>query len=117
MIPQKIIDDLKNGMGLEECLIKHNTNLKTLFKKEYRSNVNSNSETKYIEHKGSIFYIKKKKHRSTYYYGKYSSLEDAQLVRDELILRGWKQHQVNSICEELGVECVPGKNEQRFYEV
>ena len=49
-IPQAITIDLQNGMGLEECLIKHGTNLKTLF-----SNVSSgypkvsNEETMYIE--------------------------------------------------------------------
>ena len=34
MIPEEIPRDLQNGMGLEESLIKHKTNLKVLFKKK-----------------------------------------------------------------------------------
>lgn len=107
MIPYAITEDLRNGMGLEECLIKHETNLKTLF---------CDPELKYIEKRGVNYYIKKKKHRSTYYYGIYSTLKDAQLVRDELIMTGWKQKKVDSICKKLGVNRIPGKNEHRFCE-
>lgn len=116
MIPIEITEDLRAGMGLEECLIKHNTNLKTLFCKEYPDIVTSSSETKYIEKRGKHYYIKKKIRKKTYFYGIYPTLEDAQKVRDQLILNDWKQNQVANICEELDVERIPGQNEGRYYE-
>ena len=116
MIPFGITEDLRNGMGLEECLIKHETNLKTLFDKEYPDSINSSSETKYIEKRGKHFHIKKKINKKTYYYGIYSTLKDAQLVRDQLIVTGWKQNQVANICKELNVERIPSQNEHRYYE-
>lgn len=116
-IPQAITIDLQNGMGLEECLIKHGTNLKTLFSNGYSGYPKvSNEKTKYIEKRGRNYYIKKKIINKTYYYGIYSTLKDAQLVRDELIRTGWKQNQVNNICEKVGVKRIPGKNEHRFCE-
>ena len=119
MIPKKITEDLRNGMGLEECLIKHETNLKTLFHRVYPDEIRCDPKWKYIEKKGANYYIKKKKYRSksTYYYGIYRTLEDAQKVRDELIFCGWKQNKVDSICKKVGVERIPGKNEQRYSEV
>ena len=117
MIPQEITEDLRNGMGLEECLIKHETNLKTLFDKEYPDEIRCDPKCKYIEKRGANYYIKKKILKSTYYYGIYSTLKDAQLVRDELIVTGWKQNKVNSICKKLGVNRIPGKNEHRFHEI
>lgn len=116
MIPQAITEDLRNGMGLEECLIKHETNLKTLFSKEYPDEIRCDPKWKYIEKRGSNYYIKKKIFKSTYYYGRYNTLEDAQLVRDELISIGWKQNKVDNICKKLGVKRIPGKNEHRFCE-
>lgn len=116
MIPEGITRDLRNGMGLEECLIKHNTNLKTLLHRSYPEQVNSDSEHKHIEQRGENYYIKKKIKNRTYYYGIYTSLEDAQLVRDQLILTNWKQNKVASICESLGVERIPSRNEARYYD-
>lgn len=116
MIPIEITEDLRAGMGLEECLIKHNTNLKTLLHREYPDSINSSSETKYIEKRGKHYHIKKKIKKKTYYYGIYPTLEDAQKVRDQLIRTGWKQNQVNNICEKVGVKRIPGKNEHRFCE-
>lgn len=116
MIPQEIIDDLRNGMGLEECLIKHNTNLKSLFESTYSLERTHVEETKYIEYKGKTFYVKRKIKSKTYYYGGYSSLEDAQKVRDKLELVGWRQDKVDAICKRLGITRVPSRNEHRYYE-
>lgn len=116
MIPFAITEDLRNGMGLEECLIKHNTNLKTLLHREYPDSINSSSETKYIEKRGKHFHIKKKINKKTYYYGIYATLHDAQLVRDQLIRNGWEQNKVDSICKKVDVERIPSKNEHRYYE-
>ena len=117
MIPKEITEDLKKGMGLEECLIKHNTNLKTLFNREYPEEIRFDPEWRYIEKRGRGYDIKKKIFKSTCYYGKYATLEDAQRVRDKLILCDWNQRKVDNICKELGITRIPGKNEQRYYEV
>lgn len=117
-IPRAITIDLQNGMGLEECLIKHGTNLKTLFSNGYSGYPKvSNEETKYIEKRGRNYYIKKKIINKTYYYGIYATLEDAQKVRDELIEIGWKQEQVHNICLKCGVDRIHGQNEERYFEV
>ena len=114
-IPQAITIDLQNGMGLEECLIKHGTNLKTLFSSGYPKVFNE--KTMYIEKRGRNYYIKKKIINKTYYYGIYATLEDAQKVRDELIEIGWKQDQVHNICLKCGVDRIPGQYEERYFEV
>ena len=116
-IPKAITIDLQNGMGLDECLKKHNTNLKILLGYNLHSKGVINEETKYLEKAGSTFYIKKKIKSKTYYFGRSSCLEDAQKVRDRLIDIGWKQNQVDNICKELGVIRIPTKNEQRYFEV
>lgn len=116
MIPKAITDDLRNGMGLDECLIKHKTNLKILFTKEYPEEIRCSPEWRYIEKRGRGYDIKKKKFKSTYYFGKYKTLEDAQKVRDKLICIGWKQNQVDNICNELVITRIPGKNEHRYRE-
>ena len=115
MIPKEITEDLRSGMGLEECLIKHNTNLKSLLSKSSLGRQHD-EENKYIERRRDKFYIKKSIGSKTLFFGIYSSLKDAQLVRDRLILTGWKQNQVDKICKQLRVTRVPGKNEQRYYE-
>lgn len=117
MIPKAITIDLRNGMGLEECLIKHNTNLKTLFNNTPSLIASTRTdEHQYIQKRGCNYYIKKKIMNKTYFYGIYRTLKDAQLVRDQLIHTGWKQNKVDSICKELNVHRIPGRNEVRYYE-
>lgn len=115
MIPIEITEDLRDGMGLEECLVKHGTNLQSLFKSNYPETINPDSERKYIEEKSNGFYIKKKRMRSTYYFGKYATLEDAQKVRNELVRTGWKQNKVDKICKKLGVKRIPNKRNNHIY--
>lgn len=117
MIPKSITEDLRNGMGLEECLIKHETNLKTLFDKNRADTLKCDPKWQYIEKRGRNYYIKKKIINKTYYYGIYATLEDAQKVRDELIEIGWKQDQVHNICLKCGVDRIPGQTEERYFEV
>jgi len=116
MIPPEITRDLQNGMGLEECLIKHNTNLKTLMTNPYTFTKELNDETKYIEKSGRKWYVKRRVNGKTKYYGYYRCLEDAQRVRDRIIELDWKQSKVDSVCKELGIERIPSKNEGRYYE-
>lgn len=111
MIPEEITRDLQNGMGLEECLIKHETNLKVLFKKKPSP---FEGMSQYIERRGKHYYIKKKIMNRTYYFGTYATLKDARRVRGRLILCDWKQNQVDRICRELGVERIISKNERRY---
>ena len=114
MIPSEITEDLRKGMSLEDCLIKHKTNLQTLFHNEYPKTLRNDVEKRYIEKKGKRFNIKKKINNHTYYFGVYSSFKDAKEVREELIRTGWKQNQVDNICERIGVERLPSNNEERF---
>lgn len=112
MIPLEITEDLRKGMSIEDCLIKHNTNLKILFDNE--SNKSHENDMRYIEKRGKRFNIRKKIKNCTCYFGGYSSFNDAQKVREELIRIGWKQNQVDNICERIGVERLPSNNEERF---
>ena len=114
MIPREITEDLRAGMGLEECLIKHGTNLSILFKSNYPEHISHDRDRRYIEETAGAFYIKKQKDYKVTYFGRYSSLSDAQLVRDELINTGWVQNRVDEICERVGVMRLPSKNEYQF---
>lgn len=107
-------EDLKTGMSLEECLLKHNTTLKTVFnsqlpsagrKKRKKPRKTSHAD-KYIQKRDGKFYVKKYINGTTKLFGTYRSLEDARLVRDYLLEHGWKQKSVDGICEKLGVERV-----------
>lgn len=113
MIPSEITEDLRKGMSLEDCLIKHNTNLQILF--ETNLETHQTNSHKYIENRGKRFSIKKKINKRTCYFGSYSSLEDAQKVRDELIRTGWQQNKVNRICEYLEVKRIISKNDSRYF--
>ena len=107
-------EDLKSGMTLEECLLKHNTTLKTVFDSQLPSAKRKKKEKprktiradKYIQERDGKFYVRKYVKGTTKLFGTYRSLEDARLVRDYLLKHGWKQKSVDSICKKLGVERV-----------
>lgn len=112
MIPASITEDLRNGMGLEDCLIKHGTNLKDLFNRAYVKNSESNCimidewtwirPTKYNTYRISKYLDGRKVE-----FGTYKSHNDALIVRNELIKCGWNKHMLPSILERAGV--VPNK--------
>ena len=106
--------DLQKGMGLEEALIKHNTNLKTVFailhykdtnkNKKRPSNCKNNGEA-YIQYQENqkSYLLRKTVNKKCTYFGRYETLEDAVLVRDYMMTHGWYKHRLKSIREELGV--------------
>lgn len=122
MIPAEITQDLREGMGLEECLIKHQTNLKTVLQ---GTNIKKLPPTKarspvtYILERNGTYLIRKKlkrknKRSKTYVFGVYNSREDAETIRDELIQNGWKQKSVERLCQKHGIERHKGKHEERY---
>ena len=107
-------EDLKTGMGLEECLQKHDTNLKEVLgsqpslrgRKKRKKTPKKKSVAKNIQERDGKFYLRKYINGKTRMFGTYKSLEDAKLVRGYLREHGWKQKSVDGICEKLGVERV-----------
>ncbi len=112
MIPAEITNDLRNGMKLDDCLIKHHTNLNELFSdgvkvvsRAPKECVKTNRE-RYIQYHRNGSYILKKylKGEGSLVFGYYNSIEDAVKVREVMERIGWKRNKVDEICEELGVE-------------
>ena len=107
MIPKAITIDLRNGMGLEETLVKHKTNLQELF----QSNSNKcNSKYSVFDEwsqiqptKHGTFRVYKYLYGHRIEFGSYRSHEDAILVRDELIKCDWDKNQLPRIIRELGI--------------
>jgi len=111
MIPKAITIDLQKGMGLEETLLKHHTNLQELF----QSNSNkSNSRYRVFDEwsqiqptKWNSFRVYKYIYGHRIEFGTYHTHEDAILVRDELIKCDWDKSQLPGILERIGVKKNP----------
>lgn len=111
MIPAEITNDLRNGMKLDDCLIKHHTNLNELFSdgvkvvsRAPKECVKTNRE-RYIQYRNGAYILKKYiKGEGSVVFGYYNSIEDAVKVREVMERIGWKRNKVDEICEELGVE-------------
>ena len=118
MIPKYITQELQSGTSLEDCLIKYNTNLKELFSggcnKGIKSKRKFDKKRQYIQERYGKFYLRKSVKGKTKQFGTYNSLEDAVLVRDELMKHGWIQSNVDGICETLGVSRVNSKSKVRY---
>lgn len=103
-------EDLRNGLGLEETLIKHNTDLETFFavadkKTKLHSQKNGQDyPEKYILKRNGRFTLRKSINRRTVMFGVYDTLEEAILVREEFERIGWEQTRVDEVCNRLGVK-------------
>ena len=107
--------DIKNGMGLEEALIKHNLTLLEAFdmahkpitrknkRKTYQKRNIYTTVDEYISKRGDGFHLRKRIKGKTVWGGSYSSLEDAQQVKEYLNKHGWNIVKVNQACKELGI--------------
>ena len=128
MIPKAITRDLQLGMGLEECLIKHNTNLKELFesnpkKKIIKKNkvVKSKKQniqrtvSKGIQERNGKFYVRKYIDGGTKLFGVYKTHEDALAVREELEKQGWKRTNVDKVCKTLNIKRIVNYNTKVRY--
>lgn len=115
MIPEEITQDLRLGMSLDDCLTKHNTNLRELFKQNthpkglIKPKKPRFNPAKYVQYRDDHYYIRKWLKGKIKLFGAYGTLEDAIKVRDELIRIGWKQKSVDKICNEVGVERIKGE--------
>ena len=107
-------------MSIKEALQKHNLTFKeacdTL---SYRNTCKERGRGKqreekewhradtYIQSRNGHYYVRKcvptKKGARTLTFGAYSSLRDAQMMRDALIKDGWHRTHVDRICEELNI--------------
>ena len=119
MIPEMITEDLKSGLGLEETLVKHGTNLQQLFKcnavRKQPLTKQKSSEVTYIyENNAGHFIIRKKVNKKVRIFGAYNSREDAEFIRDLLIGNGWKIRSVDRLCRENNIERIPGQKEYRY---
>lgn len=107
--------DLQNGIGLEEALIKNQTNLKEAFeklkhKKQPRPKKKKLQEP-YIQYRQGKYYVRKAKKAQrnkekrwvNVMFGTYHTLEDAKRMREALKEDGWHQTHVDEICERLGI--------------
>ncbi len=101
MIPKEITNDLKNGLTLEDTLIKHGTNLHILFSGKkpnpYPEWMNIRT-TKY-----NTYRVSKTINRKKIEYGTYKSYEDALHVRNELIKNNWDKTLLPEICKKLNI--------------
>ena len=109
MIPPVITNDLRNGLSLEETLIKHNTNLKELFKnfapypKRTKQCKPYSHEWLYIQlTKYNSFRVYKTQNRNNA--GCYSSFEDARIVRDEMVKCDWDLSKLPGILKKHNIQ-------------
>lgn len=97
MIPKQITADLRNGLSLEETLVKQRSR-----------------EVTYILEANNHFTIRKNINGKTKVFGVYNSREDAEFIRDLLIENGWKIQSVERLCRENNIERIPGQKEYRY---
>lgn len=116
-------NDLKTGMTLTEALQKHNITLYDAFttlhkqhdkrKKQNKTKQKPHSKKFIYNHYGN-YQIRKTSNGKGKAYGTYRKLYEAKQVRDALIVDGWHQNHVDSICRELGVKRLMGKRNKRY---
>lgn len=111
---EKIRNDLKNGVTLNEVCKTYNLTFKELikvFKQDFHSYTKprcmegrrtSATGERYIyqRHTGHTFWIQK----GNAYYGYYKTLTDAVAVRNGLIINDWDKNKLDNICKKLGVK-------------
>lgn len=114
---EKFQSDLRNGMALEDALIKHNLSFKEavelcprpmvcqrLKRKPYsKRNLYKKVDT-YISLKKDSYMVRRQRNGKSCWGGAYYSLEDAQKVRDYLEEHGWNIINVNKACKKFGIE-------------
>ena len=102
MIPETIINDLKQGLSLEETLIKHGTNLKEVFHKNYVPGVID--DWTYIQPTPwNTFRVAKTIHGTRKEFGTYKSHNEALTVRNQLMECEWDKSRLPEIWETYGV--------------
>ena len=114
---EKFQEDLRNGMGLEDALIKYNLTFKEAVeycprpfchrsrsqKPRMKRNVYKQID-KYISQRGEAFYVRKTSEGKNYWGGAYDTFEEAKLVRDFIEENGWNVVKVREACKKYGIE-------------
>ena len=106
MIPTCITEDLKNGMGLEDCLLKYNTNLKILFQpSKNQTPIEAVNDWSWIRKTPSGSYrLGKIINGNRIEFGTYYTHEDVLSVRNELMKCDWDKDKLPEILEKLQVK-------------
>lgn len=110
----EFIEDMKNGLSVEEGLKKHNISLEEAVvllqkslprkKKKKKNTWNAKTGEKYISKtKSGKYSIRKHINGKMRYFGNYDNINDAIKVRDYLIENGWYYNRINAIRKRLGV--------------
>ena len=110
--------DLKNGMSLEEALIKHNTNLQKELGRTYKRKPKKQSTdpNAHVYRCYAKWAIKKTINKKPLYYGIYDTVYEARLVRDELIKCGWDKNELKHILKRLNIKpAIPKKGSEMKY--
>lgn len=109
-------EDLRNGMTLEDALIKHELTLKEAIdcihkpvihpskkRKPYaKRNIYCQVE-KNISKRGDAYHLRKAIDGKMKWGGSYDTLEEARLVKDFLNKNGWNLIKVNEACKKYGI--------------
>ena len=114
---EKFQEDLRNGMGLEDALIKHNLSFreaveycpkpichKTRTKKPRKKRNVYKTIDKYVLQRGEGYHVRKSSEGKNYWGGAYNTVEEAKLVRDFLEENGWNVVKVREACKKYGIE-------------
>ena len=113
---EKFQEDLRNGMSLEEALKKHNISFKEawdkcpkpmkhgkMVQKKYRKNIIQRAD-EHIQQRNDKYYIRKTVKGRFKSFGVYTSLKDAQTVRDFLIKHGWTKKNMEKACNRYKIK-------------
>lgn len=98
----ELMTDLRNGMGLEEALVKHNTNLKNalnITQRDWKA-----IEERHIYARSNGFSVVKNIGGINIYFGVYNSVSEAKKVRDELIKCDWDKSKLKRILRKLNIK-------------
>ena len=104
-----LTDDLRNGMSLDSALKKHNLTLKDVFKtekKDYSMVISKKKGSVKKQPLSEHYGVSKMINGKHITYGTYSTKEEAELVRDELIKVEWDMDQLPMILKQLNIRRV-----------
>ena len=103
-----LMKDLRNGMGLEEALIKHKTNLKEVMGV---TPTQKRLPEKYIYRVKGVYVISKQVNGKLTHFGTYDFLSEAKTVRRELIKHNWNKLKLGKILNDNNISfSIPTKS-------
>ena len=109
-----LMQDLRAGMGLEEALIKHKTNLKEALA---MPSCDKPLDEKYIYRVNGAWLLKKQVNGKMVVFGTYDFLSEAKIVRRELAKYNWNKLKLGKILDEQNITfstCNTSNNGNKF---